>query len=487
MSGWIIVVDRIGDFKGDPDGRQLVTARDYIARPQMLKTGDAKVINLTRSTAYMTRGYYVSLLAEARAHRVIPMVETILDLGQKTLYKIALPDLEDDLNRRIKRLSVPPGGPFKVIICFGRADDDRFQDFGRRVFDWFRAPILEVKVRFTDRFRIASIGELSIADIEGETETFFYDTLDLYTRQGWRNPKENKPAKYTLAVLFNPKEEFAPSTHRSLLKLARVAETMDMEVELIEKKDLLRLAEYDALFIRETTAIDNHTFRFARRAEQEGMPVIDDSTSILRCTNKVYLYELLSANKIPTPKTVVVDSLKNIERLEEEFAYPIVLKIPDGSFSRGVFKANDRRELEQMAEQLLDDSDVILAQEFMPTEHDWRVGVLDGEPLFVCQYMMAKKHWQIVRHSADGKVGWGNFKTFALDEVPAEVLDVAVRAARLIGDGLYGVDLKQTEKGVFVIEINDNPNLDHGCEDLVAKDDLWRRVCRWFIDRIDAG
>jgi glutathione synthase/RimK-type ligase-like ATP-grasp enzyme len=152
-----------------------------------------------------------------------------------------------------------------------------------------------------------------------------------------------------------------------------------------------------------------------------------------------------------------------------------------------VFKANDRRELEQMAEQLLDDSDVILAQEFMPTDHDWRVGVLDGEPLFVCQYMMAKKHWQIVRHSPDGKVGWGNFKTFALDEVAPEVLDVAVRAARLIGDGLYGVDLKQTEKGVFVIEINDNPNLDHGCEDLVAKDELWRRVCRWFIERIDAG
>ena len=43
MSGWIFVVDRIGDFKGDPDGRQLVTARDYIARPPTLKGGDAKV------------------------------------------------------------------------------------------------------------------------------------------------------------------------------------------------------------------------------------------------------------------------------------------------------------------------------------------------------------------------------------------------------------------------------------------------------------
>lgn len=48
MSGWIIVVDRIGDFKGDPDGRQLITTRDYIARPQAIKGGDAKVINLSR-------------------------------------------------------------------------------------------------------------------------------------------------------------------------------------------------------------------------------------------------------------------------------------------------------------------------------------------------------------------------------------------------------------------------------------------------------
>ena len=39
------------------------------------------------------------------------------------------------------------------------------------------------------------------------------------------------------------------------------------------------------------------------------------------------------------------------------------------------------------------------------------------------------------------------------------------KAARCIGDGLYGVDLKETKDGVFVIEVNDNPNLDHGWED----------------------
>src|SRR3546814_1300736 len=101
-----------------------------------------------------------------------------------------------------------------------------------------------------------------------------------------------------------------------------------------------------------------------------------------------------------------------------------------------------------MVEALLEDSDVILAQEYMYTDYDWRVGVLGGEPLFVCQYLMAPKHWQIVRHMADGKYDEGRFKTFAVEDAPPQVVDVAVKAARLIGDGLYGVDLKQNDKGV---------------------------------------
>jgi glutathione synthase/RimK-type ligase-like ATP-grasp enzyme len=62
---------------------------------------------------------------------------------------------------------------------------------------------------------------------------------------------------------------------------------------------------------------------------------------------------------------------------------------------------------------------------------------------------------------------------------------VATRAASLVGNGLYGVDLKQTEHGVFVIEINDNPNLDSGVEDKVLKDDLYREILGEFISRID--
>ena len=68
------------------------------------------------------------------------------------------------------------------------------------------------------------------------------------------------------------------------------------------------------MWIRENTNIDHHTFRFAKRAEQEGLPVIDDPNSIIRCTNKVYLAELLHGNGVPTPKTVIISSVKDLDR-----------------------------------------------------------------------------------------------------------------------------------------------------------------------------
>ena len=66
------------------------------------------------------------------------------------------------------------------------------------------------------------------------------------------------------------------------------------------------------------------------------------------------------------------------------------------------------------------------------------------------------------------------------------MIEVALRAARAIGAGLYGVDIKETGGSIVVIEVNDNPNLEHGVEDQVGKDEVWSRILKWFIKRIDA-
>jgi len=485
LSGWLVVVDRMADLPGALDGIDSVTTRDYLAGHRRKGRAATKLLNLSRDVSYQSRGYYCSLLAEARGQKVVPSVTTLLELRRRSGYAYALPELEEILNRLIRRLAEPPEASFRLRLYLGTPDDPRFQRLATAAFDWFRAPVLDIAVQYGDWWRIRRIRLVGVHELGEAQRQHLAHAIDRYARRRWRRPRTRSQPRFTLAVLHDGKEPLPPSELSSLRHFARIAEPLDLGVEIISKKDQARLPEYDALWIRETTNIDHHTYRFALRAEQESMPVIDDPGSIMRCTNKVYLAELLHHQKIGTPRTFFIGGLRDLERIERALGYPIVLKVPDGSFSRGVRKAETRRELESVAAAMLEESDLILAQEFMYTTFDWRVGVLDGSPLFVTQYRMAKKHWQIVRHTADGRTTEGGFRTVPIAETPAAILETALRATRPIGNGLYGVDLKANDRGVFVIEVNDNPNLNHGVEDLAEKDEPWRRLAEWFLIRLD--
>src|SRR5260370_2067902 len=106
-----------------------------------------------------------------------------------------------------------------------------------------------------------------------------------------------------------------------------------VEVEPVTRRQLSEIAEYDGLFIRETTSIDNHTYRFARRAWQEGMPVIDDPISMIRCTNKVFLMELLGQNQVATPPTGMLADIGDLPPAMDELGRPLQVKIPTASSS----------------------------------------------------------------------------------------------------------------------------------------------------------
>jgi glutathione synthase/RimK-type ligase-like ATP-grasp enzyme len=265
----------------------------------------------------------------------------------------------------------------------------------------------------------------------------------------------------------------------------RAADAVGLSTELVQKEDFGRLAEFDALFIRETTGVNHHTYRFARKAVAEGLVVIDDPESILKCTNKVFLAELLEHNKIPTPKTLIVHR-GNKDAVLPQLGLPCILKQPDSSFSRGVVKVEEESELKEAMARLLEKSELIIAQEFLPTPFDWRVGIFDRQPLYACRYYMVRRHWQILRRDTSGlKMEEGRFDTLPVEHLPTAVLRTALRAANLIGDGLYGVDLKQDGEKVYVIEVNDNPNIDAGVEDKVLKDEIYLRIMRVMLARIE--
>ena len=486
MNGWVILVDHARDFPNAETPHKVITTSDYLARPKLFVGGGrAKIINLSRSYNYQSKGYYASLLAEARGHRVIPTVETMLELREHKLYEQALPDLQEALTAAAQRAHADETTTFDLLFCFGLVQDTRFEAFGRLLFDWYRCPAMEVTITPGKRWRIDRLRARPLAKLGPEEAEFFRDALHRHTERDWRNPRARSVAKYSLAVLYDPDEPLPPSSEQSIRHFQKLAEKQSIEVELLNKRQLAELAEFDALFIRATTSINDYTYRFARRALQEGMPVIDDPVSMIRCTNKVYLHELMESRGVPIPPTVMLAEDEDLARAEKLLGWPMVVKIPDGSFSRGVHKVDDFAALKVLTDQLFEDTDLLLAQKFMPTDFDWRVGVLDGEPLFVCQYQMAKGHWQIIKHEANGPRE-GGFRTMAIADAPQRVIDVSLRAAKAIGNGLYGVDVKESGDALAVIEVNDNPNLDHGVEDQVGKDEVWTRILQWFVKRIEA-
>jgi glutathione synthase/RimK-type ligase-like ATP-grasp enzyme len=100
---------------------------------------------------------------------------------------------------------------------------------------------------------------------------------------------------------------------------------------------------------------------------------------------------------------------------------------------------------------------------------------------------MARGHWQIYnwasRHRSDFS---GQYETLAVADAPPLIVQTAVRAARLMGQGLYGVDLKEVDGKPLVIEINDNPSVDAGVEDKVLGQALYDAVIAALRRRVDA-
>ena len=150
-----------------------------------------------------------------------------------------------------------------------------------------------------------------------------------------------------------------------------------------------------------------------------------------------------------------------------------------------VFKINDEKELKQKLDELFLTSEIILAQQYLKTAFDWRVGVLNNKPLYVCKYFMAKDHWQIYHWEENyNKFVVGEVETYLVDEVPKKIIKAALQAAAIIGDGFYGVDLKERDDKIYLIEINDNPSIDSGWEDKLLKNELYKTIIDYFYEKI---
>ncbi|MEZ5977346.1 MAG: RimK family protein [Planctomycetota bacterium] len=478
----IVVVSRPGDWPLELPGVQVVLAHEYLTDPLWTKERGVRVYNLCRSYRYQTHGYYVSLLAAARGHSPFPGLLTVLDTKSRAVVRVVSSDIEE---LAAKSLADIRSANFELSVYFGQNMAARHERLAKKLFQSFPVPLLRAKFAYVDEaWALSSISPIAYRDVPDSHHEFLLQAATAYFSRPRYHRKPSSRRSYSLAILADPEEVLAPSDEKALGRFERAANDAGFEVEQVGKDDYARIAEFDALFIRETTAVDHHTFRFAQRAANAGLVVVDDPESILRCTNKVFQTEALEIRDVPTPPTIIVDALDPAV-VEERIGFPCVLKFPDSAFSQGVIKCEDRDAYVRQAARVLDESDLILVQAFMPSDFDWRIGVFDGEPLYACRYHMAKGHWQIVKNDDKGGYDYGRVDTMPLFEVPKQVVRIALKAAATIGDGLYGVDLKQFGEKVVVTEVNDNPNINAGIEDKILKGDLYRRIMEGFRRRVE--
>jgi len=83
MTRLVIVVEKVADWGSYYPSGDVMSAMDYLRLPALRDDERTHVLNLCRSYKYLGTGYYVSLLAEARGHKVLPSVRTVNDLRRR--------------------------------------------------------------------------------------------------------------------------------------------------------------------------------------------------------------------------------------------------------------------------------------------------------------------------------------------------------------------------------------------------------------------
>ncbi|MFA7172553.1 MAG: GNAT family N-acetyltransferase [Kiritimatiellia bacterium] len=479
----VIVVDEEHADDLNIPGAKICAAKDYLANGKYSNSSRFHILNLCKSYKTHSMGYYVSLLASARNHRITPSVMTVKDISSTSIAQSIIEEIDEFIREKLKQIKEES---FELTVILGKTPQSQYADLAKKLFSLFEIPFFSVVLERKGDWRLKKINVLALKALRESYPVCLQEALTSYCEKKRYFRARLKSYKYDLAILVNHQEKTPPSCPLALEKFRKAAEKVGFFVEFITKQDHRRLCEFDALFIRETTAIESHTYAMARHAYTEGLVVIDDPWSILLCSNKVYLQERLANAGVSQPKGLLLTKRICTPAYLASLPYPLVLKLPESSFSQGVFRANNLEEIQARLKEMFSESALVIAQEFMVSDYDWRIGVLDHKPLFACKYFMAQGHWQIYNwQSVVEDDITGRCETLPVSEVPAYIIKAAIKATTLIGNGLYGVDLKEINGKAYVIEVNDNPNIDDGIEDLVLGDELYNRVMQSIYYRIE--
>jgi ribosomal protein S6--L-glutamate ligase len=179
-----------------------------------------------------------------------------------------------------------------------------------------------------------------------------------------------------------------------------------------------------------------------------------ESQALVRSRDKLRCLQLLAKSGIAIPKSAFVSTPKHVEHVIDLVGgAPVVIKLLEGTQGIGVILAETKNSAKSVVEAFLDVEVDILVQEFIKEAggQDVRAFVVDGQVVGAMKRTGAKGDFRSNLHRGG---------TAEVVKLTSQEKNMAIRAAKLLGLGVAGVDMLPTSKGLVVNEVNSSPGLE---------------------------
>lgn len=210
-------------------------------------------------------------------------------------------------------------------------------------------------------------------------------------------------------------------------------------------------SELSALIIRPIGrgSLEEIIFRMdlLHRLQRLGMLIINPPLSIERSVDKYCTLALLEENGLPVPKTIATESREEALKAFHELGGDIVMKPLFGSRGIGSTRISDLEIAARIFRAVSFYHGVLYLQEFI--SH----GVSDMRAFVIGDHVVAAMHRVAETWKTNVSLG---AKPMPL-KLDKETEDLAVKAAKVIGCKVAGVDILESSHGPVIVELNSQP------------------------------
>ncbi len=273
-------------------------------------------------------------------------------------------------------------------------------------------------------------------------------------------------------LTFGREDKLSPVTKKDLELLSQAAEKFGHKLEIIYSSDCQlkfdkkpeiyiknKKIKIDIIINRPNFLHEHLDFRagLIKQFEFTGIKIINNYTATMRAKNKLRTIQMLTKNKIPIPKTYVLNSSEHLEEVIKDIgSFPIIIKALAGSHGSGVSIVESKRGLKSLLDLLTNsgNSEPIMIQEYIKESSgkDIRVFIVGKRIVGAMERIATKKGEFRSNFHLGGRV--------RVAEMSRKEKDIAFAAIRACGLDIAGVDILRTNKGPKVLEVNSNPGLE---------------------------